>query len=49
MPAMMEMVARECIAVRPRRLYRVITTIYDDALRSLDLKVSQMNTLVVAA
>jgi DNA-binding MarR family transcriptional regulator len=30
-------------------LNRVITNIYDDALRSLDLKVSQMNILVAAA
>ena len=30
-------------------LNRVITTIYDDALGSLDLKVSQMNILVAAA
>src|SRR5207247_8400220 len=28
---------------------RVITNIYDDALRPLDLKVSQMNVLVAAA
>jgi DNA-binding MarR family transcriptional regulator len=30
-------------------LNRVVTNIYDDALRSLDLKVSQMNILVAAA
>jgi DNA-binding MarR family transcriptional regulator len=30
-------------------LNRVITNIYDDALRGLDLKVSQMNILVAAA
>ncbi|WP_397569228.1 MarR family winged helix-turn-helix transcriptional regulator [Schlesneria sp. T3-172] len=42
-------VASECIAVRLRRLNRVITNIYDDALRPLDLKVSQMNILVAAA
>ena len=30
-------------------LNRVITNIYDDALRPLDLKVSQMNILVAAA
>ncbi len=42
-------VARECIAVRVRALSRVVTNIYDDALRSLDLKVSQMNILVAAA
>jgi DNA-binding MarR family transcriptional regulator len=32
-----------------RMLNRVITNIYDDALRSLDLKVSQMSILVAAA
>ena len=42
-------VASECVAVRLRMLNRVITNIYDDALRSLDLKVSQMNILVAAA
>src|SRR5690242_7348337 len=42
-------IASECVAVRVRRLNRVITNIYDDALRSLDLKVSQMNILVAAA
>jgi DNA-binding MarR family transcriptional regulator len=42
-------VATECVAVRLRMLNRIITNIYDDALRSLDLKVSQMNILVAAA
>lgn len=44
-----EEIARDCIAVRLRRLNRVITNLYDDALRPLGLKVSQMNLLVVAA
>lgn len=47
--AMIDKVANECIAVRLRMLNRVVTNIYDDALRSLDLKVSQMNILVAAA
>ena len=47
--AMIDQVAGECIAVRVRMLNRVITNIYDDALRPLDLKVSQMNILVAAA
>ena len=47
--AMIDQVAGECIAVRMRMLNRVITNIYDDALRPLDLKVSQMNVLVAAA
>src|SRR5437773_11308572 len=49
MQAMIDQVAGECIAVRMRMLNRVITNIYDDALRPLDLKVSQMNVLVAAA
>ena len=42
----LEMVAAECIAVRLRMLNRVVTNIYDDALRPLGVKVSQMNILV---
>lgn len=42
-------IARECIAVRVRMLNRIITGIYDDALRPLGLKASQMNTLVVTS
>ena len=49
MQAMIDNVASKCVAVRLRMLNRVITNIYDDALRSLDLKVSQMNILVAAA
>jgi DNA-binding MarR family transcriptional regulator len=41
--------ACECIAVRMRRLNRVITGIYDTALRPLGVKVSQVNVLVAAA
>ena len=49
MQAMIDKMADECVSVRLRMLNRVITNIYDDALRSLDLKVSQMNILVAAA
>jgi DNA-binding MarR family transcriptional regulator len=42
-------IARTCIAVRLRLLNRVVTNLYDDALRPLGLKVSQLNLLVVAA
>ena len=49
MQVMIDKVANECVAVRLRMLNRVITNIYDDALRPLDLKVSQMNILVAAA
>ncbi|NOT84593.1 MAG: winged helix-turn-helix transcriptional regulator [Methylococcaceae bacterium] len=44
-----DQIANECIAVRLRMLNRVVTNIYDNALRSLDLKVSQMNILVATA
>src|ERR1700749_297977 len=49
MQAIIDKVASDCVAVRLRMLNRVITNIYDDALRSLNLKVSQMNILVAAA
>src|ERR687897_432845 len=49
MQATIDKVASECVAVRLRMLNRVISNIYDDALRPLDLKVSQMNILVAAA
>jgi DNA-binding MarR family transcriptional regulator len=42
-------IARTCLAVRLRALNRAVTHFYDDALRPLGLKVSQMNILVVAA
>jgi len=42
-------IAGECIAVRLRMLNRAVTNLYDDALRPLGLKVSQMNILVAAA
>jgi DNA-binding MarR family transcriptional regulator len=49
MHTMINKVASQCVASRLRMLNRVITNIYDDTLRSLDLKVSQMNILVAAA
>jgi DNA-binding MarR family transcriptional regulator len=42
-------IAKTCIAVRLRLLNRVVTNLYDDALRPLSLKVSQLNILVVTA
>jgi DNA-binding MarR family transcriptional regulator len=42
-------IARSCIAVRLRLLNRVVTNLYDEALRPLGLKISQLNILVVAA
>jgi DNA-binding MarR family transcriptional regulator len=45
---LIDTIAGECIAVRMRMLNRVVTNIYDDALRPQGLKVSQMNILVAA-
>src|SRR3954447_3895753 len=42
-------IARTCIAVRLRLLNRVVTNLYDDALRPLGLKASQLNLLIVTA
>jgi DNA-binding MarR family transcriptional regulator len=42
-------IARNCIAVRLRLLNRVVTKVYDDALRPLGLKASQLNILIVTA
>lgn len=41
--------ARECIAVRVRLINRVITALYDEALRPFALKVSQANILSAVA
>src|SRR5215216_1915358 len=38
-----------CIAARLRLLNRVVTNLYDDALRPLGLTVSQMNILILTA
>ena len=46
---LIDAVASQCVAVRMRILNRVITRIYDDALRDSGLKVSQMNILVAVA
>src|ERR1700736_4054604 len=42
-------ISKTCIAVRLRLLNRVVTNLYDDALRPIGLKVSQLNILVVTA
>src|SRR5215831_15346207 len=41
-------VVRDCIATRLRMASRVITKVYDDALRPLGLTITQMTMLVVA-
>jgi DNA-binding MarR family transcriptional regulator len=47
--ARIDEMATDCIALGVRTLNRVITAVYDDALRSLGLKVGQLNILVAAA
>jgi DNA-binding MarR family transcriptional regulator len=42
-------IAKTCVAVRLRLLNRVVTNLYDDALRPLGLKVSQLNILIATA
>src|SRR5438270_11355591 len=49
MQEMIDKVASECVAVRLRLLNRVVTNLYDDALRPLGLKVSQLDLLTVTA
>jgi DNA-binding MarR family transcriptional regulator len=46
---MIDAIARDCIALRLRLLNRVVTNLYDDVLRPLGLKISQLNLLVVTA
>ncbi len=40
-------ISNRCIAARTRLLSRVVSQVYDDALRPLGIKVSQLNVLVV--
>src|SRR3954451_17720885 len=49
MTSTIDTIAKTCVAVRLRLLNRVVTSFYDDALRPLGLKVSQLNILVVTA
>jgi DNA-binding MarR family transcriptional regulator len=42
-------IARNCVAVRLRLLNRVVTNLYDEALRPLGLKASQLNILIATA
>ena len=42
-------ISRQCIAAKVRLLNRVITRIYDEALRPLRIKVGQMNVLLIVA
>lgn len=47
--ALVDRIASDCVAVRVRLLNRVITAVYDEALRPLGIRVSQMNILVAVA
>ncbi len=42
-------IARDCLAARVRLLNRQVLRIYDEALRPLGIKVTQLNVLVVLA
>jgi DNA-binding MarR family transcriptional regulator len=44
--AMNQRIAKECIAMRVRRLNRLVTKIYDDSLRPLGLRTAQQTILV---
>ena len=44
-----ELIAGECLAVRVRTLNRVVSALYDDALRPHGLRVGQLNLLVAVA
>jgi len=44
-----DIIARDCVGVRLRLLNRVVTNLFDDALRPLGLKVGQLHILVVTA
>jgi DNA-binding MarR family transcriptional regulator len=48
MPAA-ELIAGECLGVRLRTLNRVVTALYDEALRPHGLRVGQLNLLVAVA
>src|SRR5580704_8410998 len=43
-----DLVVETCLAVQLRMLNRVVTNVYDEVLRPLGLKASQMNILVAA-
>src|SRR4051794_1117470 len=44
-----ELIAGECLGVRVRTLNRVVTALYDEALRPHGLRVGQLNLLVAVA
>jgi DNA-binding MarR family transcriptional regulator len=44
-----QIIASECVSVRLRALNRSLTSVYDEALRPLGLRVGQLNILVAVA
>ncbi|MHB1561250.1 MAG: MarR family winged helix-turn-helix transcriptional regulator [Isosphaeraceae bacterium] len=48
-PELVDRIAGECIAVRVRLINRVVSAVYDEALRPLGLRISQANLLVAVA
>jgi len=48
-PGVVDQMVSDCIAVRVRLINRVVTGLYDEALRPHGLKVSQANVLVAVA
>ena len=46
---LVDRISGECIAVRVRLINRVVTSVYDEALRPLGLRVNQVNILVAVA
>jgi DNA-binding MarR family transcriptional regulator len=48
-PGLVDRIAGECTAVRVRLINRVVTAVYDEALRPFGLRVSQANILVAVA
>jgi DNA-binding MarR family transcriptional regulator len=48
-PERVDRIAGECIAVRVRLINRVISAVYDEALRPLGIRISQGNLLVAVA
>lgn len=46
---LVDQIADECLAIRVRVLSRIITSIYDEALRPYGLRITQLNILVATA
>ncbi|WP_435015469.1 MarR family winged helix-turn-helix transcriptional regulator [Tundrisphaera sp. TA3] len=48
-PELLDRIAASCTAVRVRLINRVVTALYDEALRPLGIRVNQANILVTVA